>query len=192
LHDHFLHHKGIKLMDAGTLNITIKQILRVIHIYSGVFWAGTGLFFAGFLGRAVKAVGPDGGKVMSKINEVGLKGAFPAAAGLTMLSGLILYGMDVAAFGSFKWANTLPGIILTIGALTGIAAGIIGGALLGRTSAAMDALGKELQQTAGGKPPADKIAQMAALQERMERFTGINAILLTIAIICMAVGGGLL
>jgi hypothetical protein len=173
-------------MDLVTV---IRELLRTIHIYAGVFWAGTGLFIAFFLGRAVKATGPDGDKVMSKINEVGLQRAFPMAAGLTMLSGLILYGMNFAALGS-SWPGTMPqGVFLTLGSIAGIAAGIIGGAVIGRASAQIDVLGKEIQAAAGGKPPADKLSQMAALQERMEQATRIDAILLTITVICMAVGG---
>ena len=93
---------------------------------------------------------------------------------------------------SLEWERVLGSVTgLQVRLKREVDPGIIGGAVLGRTSAAIETLGAELAQTAGGKPDASKISQMAALQERTERWTRIDAILVSIAVICMAIAGAL-
>jgi hypothetical protein len=162
-------------------------VLRFLHVFGGVFWAGAGLFVAGFLSKAVKASGPDGGKVMGNLlTGTRWNMAIQSASGLTMLSGILLFAYNISRFGG-AWGGTAQGIGFSIGGLAGIIAGILGGAVLGRTSKKIAELGAELTKSAGGPPPADKLAEMGALQARMDRFSNISAILLTIAVIMMAI-----
>src|SRR5438034_5087899 len=68
-------------------------LLRVIHILSGVFWAGATFFLVGFLQPVVAASGPEGGRLMQRLtSQKRFQMAMPVAAGLTILSGLALYG----------------------------------------------------------------------------------------------------
>ena len=63
-------------------------VLRIIHVFGGVFWGGAGLFMAGFLSPAVKATGPDGGKVMGNlVTGTRWNTAIASASGLTVVSG---------------------------------------------------------------------------------------------------------
>lgn len=165
----------------------VVLILRIIHVFGGVFWGGAGLFMTFFLSQAVKATGPDGGKVMGNlITGTRWNAAIASASGLTVLSGFLLYGYNMQRFGA-GWDRSGAGIGFAIGGLAGLIAAIIGGAVLGRTSKRIAELGAEIGKAAGGPPPADKLAEMGALQARMERFSNINAILLTIAVIMMAI-----
>jgi hypothetical protein len=67
-------------------------VLRVIHIFSGVFWVGFAFFNYGFLQPTVKATGAEGQKTMQYLTQkTRLLSAVYATATLTMLSGLILY-----------------------------------------------------------------------------------------------------
>jgi hypothetical protein len=167
-------------MTAGQIYLLV---LRIIHIGFGVFWAGSGIFTAWFLAPAVKAAGPDGGKVMGKLSTATRWPiAISAASGLTVLSGILLY-VD-------QWADaskTPAGIGFAIGGFFGLIAAIIGGAVLGRTSGQIVRLAQEIQASAGGPPPPEKLAEMGALQARMERFSNIGAIILTITVIMMAI-----
>jgi hypothetical protein len=157
-------------------------ILRLLHIFLGVFWAGSALFLAFFLGPAVKAVGPDGGKVMGRISMSKWPIAISVSAVLTTLAGFALY--------FFMWreaSDTPSGIGFSIGGLFGIFSLIVGGAIVGPTGAKIARLGQEIQSAGGGPPPADKLAEMGKLQLRLERATTINAILLVIAVILMSI-----
>jgi hypothetical protein len=70
---------------------TVVLILRFLHVFLGVFWAGSGLFLAFFLGPAVKAAGPDGGKVMGQLSASKWPVAIAASALLSTLAGFALY-----------------------------------------------------------------------------------------------------
>src|SRR3989442_6602255 len=63
-------------------------LLRVIHILSGVFWAGATFFLVGFLQPVVAASGPEGGRLMQRLtSQKRFQMAMPVAAGRTILSG---------------------------------------------------------------------------------------------------------
>jgi uncharacterized membrane protein len=167
------------------MQLWLMIVLRVIHIFSGVFWAGSVFFMLGFLAPTVDALGPDGGKFMQRlIGGTRLSTALASAAGLTALSGLIMYGID---FGSNLGAaiSTGPGIVLTIGGLAGLVAAVIGGMVTGRTGARMIALGNEIQ-AAGGQPNPAQLDELKVLRERQANGLQWTAILLVIALLCMA------
>jgi hypothetical protein len=161
---------------------TVVLILRFLHVFLGVFWAGSGLFLAFFLGPAVKAAGPDGGKVMARISASKWPIAIAASALLSTLAGFALY------FINWGQASSTPsGIGFSIGGLFGLLSLIVGGAIVGPTSAKAARLGQEIQAAGGGPPPADKLAEMGKLQMRLERATNINALLLVIAVLMMSI-----
>jgi hypothetical protein len=161
---------------------TVILILRILHIFLGVFWAGSGIFLALFLGPAVKAAGPDGGKVMGRLSMSKWPIAISVSAVLTVLAGIALY------FANWVQASSTPaGIGFSIGGLFGILSLIVGGAIVGPTGAKVARLGQEIQSASGGPPPADKLAEMGKLQLRLERATNINAALLIIAVILMSI-----
>src|SRR2546426_11384094 len=67
-------------------------LLRVIHILSGVFWAGATFFLVGFLQPVVAASGPEGGRLMQRLtSQKRFQMAMPVAAGVTILSSLAPY-----------------------------------------------------------------------------------------------------
>ena len=67
-------------------------LLRLIHVFAGVFWAGTAFAMSSQITPAVKASGEAGVKFMQ---QLGIKSNFSPvmgmAATLTFLSGLIMY-----------------------------------------------------------------------------------------------------
>ena len=42
--------------------LTLYTVLRLIHIFAGVFWAGANLMMAGFFNPSVKVTAPDSSK----------------------------------------------------------------------------------------------------------------------------------
>jgi hypothetical protein len=97
-------------------------VLRILHIFGAVFWAGTTFLFTGYVGPAVMAAGPEGNRFMQALlNQTRFLRVIAAASGLTALSGLLLYWR---ASGGLRpaWISTGTGLGFTIGGLAGLMA----------------------------------------------------------------------
>ncbi|GMR11777.1 MAG: hypothetical protein BMS9Abin28_2621 [Anaerolineae bacterium] len=159
-------------------------LLRLIHILGGVFWAGSVFMLTGFVGPAVSQAGPAGGKFMQRL-VLGTRftTVTAVAAGLTVLTGLLMYLRKLGVLGNFSvdWVSTGEGIVITIGGLAGIAA-LIAGALTGSTSQKLAELGASLE----GPPSPEQASEIAGLQNRLSDLGVTASILLVVALISMA------
>lgn len=163
-------------------------LMRLVHILSGVAWAGGAFMLAGFVTPAVQKSGPAGGQVMQRMAGPGRLSTFMTiVALLTTLSGLYLFDVRSNHF-NMEWIGTPTGIALSIGALAGVAAFLHGGFVTGRLTSRAAKLGQELAASQG-PPPSEKLAEMAALQERLVRNGRISALLLLIAVGGMSLTG---
>jgi hypothetical protein len=166
---------------------TIMVVLRLIHIVSGVFWVGAFVVMVGFLFPAVRAMGPQGGRVMQEVMQRRRLPVFlGVAAGLTILSGFVMYGR-IAGATNGAWASTGPGMTYGIGGLAALLAVIVGAVVAGPAGRKLGRLGERVQAS-GGPPSAEQAAQMAALQVRMGRGMQAVAFLLLVAVVAMAIG----
>jgi len=93
--------------------------MRVVHIFSGVFWVGVSFFNIGFLQPTVRATGAEGQKVMQHLSsQTRFTLTAYTAATLTLLSGWIMYWY---LFGfRFSVLSSGYGLFLTIGSIAGI------------------------------------------------------------------------
>lgn len=162
------------------MNTTIT-ILRVIHIVSGVIWAGGAFTMTGFVGPTAQILKQDAAKFMQTFNQ-----KFPIGMGiagtLTVLSGLTMY---VIKFGWSLNFNSFENTALTLGALGGITAYLIGIIVLMKNNNRIAEIGKEA--AASGGPPSDaQMAEIGALQESNAKAGMWVTILVTIAIIGMS------
>lgn len=107
-----------------------------------------------------------------------------AATG-TALSGLLLYWI-VSANLNVGFITSGRGIVLSIGALAGLAAWLHGAFVTGRLTRQASALGKEIQSFEG-PPPPEKLGQAKELQEKLFTNGAITAILQAVALIGMSV-----
>lgn len=159
-------------------------VLRLLHIPAGAFWVGSSLALVWFVGPAVGAVGPEGGKVLRQlVLRTRWIAVVASAAGLTNLSGLLMYWRDSGGL-RLEWIQTGMGIMLTIGGIAGLLAGYFG-VNVGRTSQKIAELGERIGQ-AGGPPSPEDGAELGQLQERMQSLGSTTAILLVIAVLAMA------
>lgn len=159
-------------------------VLRLIHLFSGVFWVGTIFFYALFLLRRVKAAGPVGGQFMQQLSQPPLTATLSSASGLVVLSGILMYwrvsgGVDPA------WIGTAPGLALTAGGVAAFLAMLIGVTISRSAASRMAALGREIA-AAGGPPSPAQVAEVQALTARLERALYQTAYLLVITLIGMA------
>jgi len=160
-------------------------VLRLLHIFAGVFWAGAIFTLIRFVMPAVKASGPEGGRFVRRIAvEAGLTKALVAAGFTTVLAGLALLWHDSAGFNS-AWMGSGMGVVFSIGGLAGLGA-LTTGARTGMTIGKLGALGAAIEGK-GGPPSPEQAAEMQRLQARMVGSTRATAIQLAIAVICMAV-----
>ena len=160
-------------------------VLRLLHIFFGVFWAGAVFTTARFVLPTVAASGPEGQRFMFRLTmERGLTRAMIIAGTITVLAGLVLLSHDSAGFNG-AWMRSGTGIMLSIGGLAAI------GALATGYRSAMFAsqLGKLIgvMQTQGGPPTAEQQAGAQRLGARLAKGSRAVAVQLVIAVICMAV-----
>lgn len=161
-------------------------ILRLLHIGSGIFWAGSAMFFFFFLEPATKALGPQAGPVMHYlVSRKRLSRVITYAATVNVLAGALVYwrvsnGFDPA------WTSSGTGIGLTIGALAAIGAWILGMTTIAPTVERIDGVGGRIAQ-AGGPPAPELLAEMGRLSAKLHRAGQIDIVLIGTAVFFMAI-----
>ena len=160
--------------------------LRLVHILSGVSWAGATFFMVSTLIPSVRTAGPDVGRFFGRLAGSNRMLLFMSISNtLTVLSGLLLYGYLTNGF-HLDWLSGGRGLVLTIGALAGLLAwvvGAIGMAPTGRRIAGMiDAMA-----AAGGPPSPEQMSVMQTLREKQGQYGTWLAILLALAVVCMSI-----
>jgi uncharacterized membrane protein len=160
-------------------------VLRFLHIFFGVFWAGAVFTMAMFVLPTVAASGPEGQRFMFRLTiERGLVRAMIISGTLAVLAGLVLIWHDSAGFQS-AWMESGIGVMLSIGGLAAIGALATGF----RSAMLASRLGKLIgaMQAQGSPPTADQQAQAQGLGARLAKGARAVAVQLVIAVLCMAV-----
>ena len=161
--------------------------LRSIHIVAGTFWVGAAVVTTAFLMPAARTMGPEGGKFVQLIlGKQRMSNYISLSAILTTLAGLALYWLTSGGLQP-AWIFTSAGSIITVGAVAGVLAAILGGVVTAPTAARMEALSKEMQ-SAGGPPEPEHLAQLQALQKRLGQAGLWGTILLVVTLVTMAIG----
>jgi hypothetical protein len=160
-------------------------ILRMIHILSGVAWTGAVIFQTVVLQPAIAGGGPEAGRFMQRLaSERRFQLFMGITPGLTLLSGLVLYGR-VSAGLQRAWITSGPGLSLTIGTLATVLVFVVFGVFQRPVVARQQALGAEIQRS-GGAPTSAQAAEMQGLQQRMRGAMLWATLLLTVAVLAMA------
>src|SRR4051812_10279022 len=102
------------------------EILRVLHIFTGAFWAGAVIFMAAFVGPAAAAAGSAGGTFMQKLMARKIPIWMMVVSIINILTGFRLMMMRSNNFSNGEWLSSSTGISLSIGAVAAIIAIIIG------------------------------------------------------------------
>ena len=98
-------------------------VLRLIHILSGIFWIGGGLYTFFFLGPALASTPAAMGQVMAALQRRRVFTVQQIAAALVLLSGLRLLMIDSAGFSGSYFA-TGPGRTFAIAGVFAVVAGV--------------------------------------------------------------------
>lgn len=163
----------------------VMVVLRLLHIFAGIFWVGTVWYYALFFLPRVKTFGQDTGRFMQTMSAPPLPAYMTTAAVLVALSGILMYAKDSAGFNG-AWIATSTGIVLTLAAILGILA-VLEAALVSRpTAERMARLGREV--AASGRPPSPTVIQeMQALSAKLERAVYRTAYVVVFTVIGMAI-----
>lgn len=158
-------------------------VLRVTHILAGVIWVGGGFASVVFINNTAKALQQDAGKFMAHLNFVVRFPLWMGVAGLfNVTTGSIMY---YRLFGDqFAFSNPYS-ISLSLGAIFGTAAILMGFGMLLPMGKKMEALLNEIA-AGGGPPSAEQGAQMGMMQEKLMRWAGMMTFLLVLAVVAMA------
>jgi uncharacterized membrane protein len=161
-------------------------VLRFVHIFGGVFWAGSTFVMYQYVQPSVTATQPESNKFMQYLmGSSGYVMATSIAPGLTVLAGLLLYWIDSSGL-QLSWITTPVGLGFTVGSIAGLAAMILGAAVARPTAGKMAELGKAMQ-TAGKPPSPEQVAQMKKYQETMTSISLWVAVLLVVTVTFMAI-----
>jgi uncharacterized membrane protein len=160
-------------------------VVRIVHIFGGVFWVGTAWMTAGFLLPTAEAIGSDADKFMAFIN---VKRRYPTfiaiAAGFNLLAGILLYWHDSVGL-QLSWITTPTGLAETFGALCAIVGFVLGFRVIKPTIEEFGKIGHEIHS--GPQPPtADQLAKLNQVQKRLDSAERIVAIILGLALLAMA------
>jgi hypothetical protein len=156
-------------------------VLRAAHIVAGTFWVGAAVLVAFFVQPAAAALGPEGGRFVQRLAGPGrLHLWMTIASTLTVAAGLVLFYQDI------EWVATAAGRAYSIGGAAGIAAWLVGVAVIAPAAARMAAVGRELQAR-GGAPTAPQAALLQSAQGRLRLGGRAAAALLLASVLAMAV-----
>jgi uncharacterized membrane protein len=163
---------------------TLMIVLRIIHIFSGIFWVGVSFFNIGFLTPTVQATAPGGQKVMGYLTQkTRFLTATYTAATLTLLSGLVMYWI-LSGF-RIDYMTSGTGLVLAIGGVAGFIAWIIAIFVVRGIFNQMQAVGQAIQAQ-GGPPTAEQAAELQALSARLYRVGQWAVAILIIAVLGMS------
>jgi uncharacterized membrane protein len=161
-------------------------VLRLFHIIAGVFWVGAALLVFFVILPFTQSTGEEGRRFLQRLLSQSRYSVYMTwAALLNVISGVLMYWFTSNGV-RLTWLVSPGGMVLTIGALVGIGAFLIGMLVHGPTSNRLASLGKEI--AAGGAPPTPAQAQeLTALQARIARASVWSMIFMIISVIGMAV-----
>jgi hypothetical protein len=144
--------------------------LVFLHVAFGIFWAGGAAVLGLFILPSVIEAGPAGGAVMAGAVKRRLPLVLTFSGGLVVLTGLRLFMLRYSP----DWIGTPEGIVLSLGALLGIGAFVMGVFIQKPTVEKIGALAAEIARS--GKPPSpEQAATMKALQQKLRKIAAVTA-----------------
>ena len=156
-------------------------VLRLVHIFAGVFWVGTTLTTGLYLRPATQAAGEGGRQVMHQlITKARLATAMTTAAILTVLAGYAMYWLDSDGFTS-AWTHSGPGTGFAIGGGAGLL-GLITRILANRNMGALNRLASGSDESS----TKEESQKLNSLQKTQALLYTLNTWLLIIAVLFMA------
>jgi hypothetical protein len=161
-------------------------VLRLVHVFGGVFWAGTMIFVAVLLEPSIRENGPEGGKVQASLMRRGLLTIMPVVALLVILTGIDLIRRVSGGFAP-EWFASPTGRTLSLGMASTIVAFLFGVLIMRPAAIKLAALSQAAAQLPAGAEKESTMARIQALRGRARLGGRIVASLLSLAVVTMAI-----
>ncbi len=159
----------------------IVLILRLIHIFSGVFWVGSALMLNFYILPAAGATADAGQRFIQHLmSRTRIQTMMAATGGATLLAGVFLYWIDSNGFTS-AWMKSGAGLGFGIGAVFGLIAFVVG-IMIGRNNSMLGKIGAQIK----GEPTLEQLAQISTIRKTLGILSPINAWSLILATAFMA------
>ena len=161
--------------------MTILMVLRIVHIFFGVYIAGSYLFMVPILEPRLKRLGP-------AIQSPVMRALMPILTPINAISFIVIIGTGVAMTLIMRSGalNTLFvttwGWAMIIGLVATLAAAVVGFDFLMTTGFRMDKLGRSIE---GRAPTPDEGKILHQLSSRIETLSRVNLVLIMIALATM-------
>jgi uncharacterized membrane protein len=168
-----------------SITLIYLSLLRIIHIFGGVFWVGGSVMHVAFIEPSAKATAPEGTKFVQYLMGRGRFALFMTiSSALTVISGGLLFWY---ASGGLQpgWITSGPGLVYTMGSVVGILVYIFGMTLVKPRADQLGALGREIA-AAGGAPTPTQMAQLQKLDQELTLVGRVDFALLAISTLAMA------
>jgi uncharacterized membrane protein len=160
---------------------TLVMVLRLLHILSGVFWAGSAILFGFVISPAISATAEAGQKVLAHlVTKARISATIAYSAILTVLAGGGLYWIDSQGFTS-PWQRSGPGVGFGIGGLAALVA-LVFGLLVGKNTNILGRVAAEIH----GKPSPEQLTRIRAAAKQLGYAGPISSTAVLIALVCMA------
>jgi hypothetical protein len=165
-------------------------VLRLLHVGGGILWAGGAVLTTRYITPAALALGPAGAPFMAELTGVRkMTNYMTTVAATTVLAGSAMFLLDANSMAGGDIAKFVTsggiGTGLAIGGLFAWIAFFEGMLVTGPTVKRMGALGAQAA-AAGGPPPAELMAQVAATQAKLRQSATMTFWIILVAIVCMA------
>jgi uncharacterized membrane protein len=161
--------------------------IRATHILVAALWIGSTVFSATLLMPAVDAAGAAGGQLMARLQRRGLPIYMEVIGVTTVLSGLYLLWHFTGGFDP-SVSVSHSGLAFGIGGVAGVLAGLIGGAVVGRSAKRLSQLSSGAVTIADDHVHRALLAEITSLKRRMRIGSRVVIGLQTTALVFMSVG----
>ena len=162
----------------------MHALLNVVHVSGAILWAGGTLFLWLFVTPAAKVAGDGAAPFMGALIRGRLSTIMTWAAVVTVGSGVWLW---VRTYDVIPPA-TFQGVAITVGALGGLTAFVVGTFRQGPTIRAMRSTLAEMS-TGDGPPSAEQLQRMQQLRAAMTTYGNVLAVAVTVAMVGMGLAG---
>ncbi len=169
------------------MNALMCLAIRAAHVGVAAIWIGSSVFTSVLLMPALENSGPSGGQVLASVTRRGFHAYMMVVSLSTIATGLYLLWHFTGGFDAAV-VTTHAGIAFAAGGAAGILAGLIGGGVVGRSSANLARIMAGAAGVTGDAEKASLVTKSVALRRRIKLGSRLVLLLQTTALVLMAVG----
>jgi hypothetical protein len=166
----------------------IFLVLLFVHVGTVVLWMGASILYVSVLGPSIAKLAPSSRADLVKAIGSKYERYTLSVATIAIVVGLILYAwMTQVDTGVAPTGSWMPWIL--VGIISGLVAYIIGIIVVMRANRGL--MRMMSQSSSGPTGSGTPSAEMMGLQRRVAMGSGLQALFLVIALLCMVVGANL-